>query len=124
MKKDIKNREDIEWLVNNFYDKVRADKLISHFFTEAVQVNWKKHLPLMYDFWENIVFFTGAYEGNPMTMHHHLSKITTLKKIHFKRWNKLFTQSVDELFEGEKAELIKSRAARISAILQNNIFSK
>lgn len=67
MKKDIKNRKDIELLVNKFYDKVKADKSISHFFTDTVHVNWKQHL-VMYDFWENIVFFTGAYEGNPMTL--------------------------------------------------------
>ena len=119
--KDITGRVEIELLVNTFYEKVNKNKGLSPMFAE---VHWETHLPVMYDFWENIVFFTGAYEGNPMTLHHHLSKISTLKKSHFKRWNKLFNLSVDELFEGEKAELIKNRAVRISTILQNNIFSK
>jgi hemoglobin len=124
MKKDIKNRIDIELLVNTFYEKVKADKTIGYFFTDVAKVNWNKHLPVMYDFWENILFFTGKYEGNPMLLHHNLSKTTSVQKKHFTRWNKLFNNTVDELFWGEKAELIKKRAANISSLIQINIFSK
>lgn len=56
MKKDIEDRKDIELLINSFYDKVKQDAIIGSFFTEVVQVNWEKHLPVMYNFWENIVF--------------------------------------------------------------------
>ena len=124
MKKDIKNRTDIEKLVDIFYNKVKADKSLNYFFTEVAHVNWEKHLHIMYNFWENILFFSGNYKGNPMHLHHHLSEITNIKRKHFQRWNSIFSTTVNELFEGEKAELIKKRASNISSIMQKNIFSK
>lgn len=124
MKKDIKNRTDIKLLVDTFYNKVLSDKLIGHFFTEVVRINWEKHLSAMYDFWENILFFTGKYNGNPMDLHQHLSKVKSIEKRHFNRWNKLFTATIDDLFEGEKATLLKSKTISISGIMQKNIFFK
>ncbi len=124
MKKDIKNRNDIEKLVDIFYVKVKEDKSLNYFFTEVAHVNWEKHLQIMYNFWENILFFSGNYKGNPMHLHHHLSEITSIEKKHFQRWNKIFSSTVNELFEGEKAELIKKRASNISSIIQKNIFLK
>lgn len=124
MNKDIKNRADIELLVDNFYGKVKTDKLIGNFFTEVIQIKWEKHLSIMCDFWENIIFFSGNYIGNPMNLHQHLHKIKDIEKKHFNRWNKLFSASVDELFSGEKATLIKSKAKNIASIMQKNIFKK
>jgi hemoglobin len=56
MKTDIRNRKDIELLVNAFYDKIKTDGVIGFLFTEVAKVNWETHLPRMYDFWENILF--------------------------------------------------------------------
>jgi hemoglobin len=39
MKKDIENRQDIELLLNRFYEKVFKDDLIGRFFTEVVPLN-------------------------------------------------------------------------------------
>lgn len=114
MKKDIKNRTDIIKLVDLFYDKVKTDKVIGYIFTDVVHTNWDLHLPRMYDFWENILFYTGNFDGNPMITHRELSAKTTINLKHFKHWNKIFTQTVDELFVGEKAEEIKKRALNIS----------
>ena len=78
----------------------------------------------MYNFWDNILFFTGKYKGNPMDLHQHLSKIKYIDKKHFNRWNKLFTATIDDLFEGEKATLLKNKAISIAGIIQKNIFIK
>lgn len=120
MKKDIQSITDIEVLVNKFYDKVKVDNDLSAFFSN---VNWGKHLPIMYKFWENIVFHTGGYEGNPMNTHQKLHQKSPTALQHFQKWNQLFTQTVDELFEGEKAELIKQRALSISTVMQIKIFN-
>ena len=61
MKKDIETRNDIESLVDHFYEIVKADDVIGYIFTDVAQVNWKKHLPIMYDFWENALFYTGSH---------------------------------------------------------------
>lgn len=118
MKKELQSREDIELLINTFYDKVRKDTLIAFFFTDVVSVDWEHHLPTMYKFWENVVFYTGGYEGNPMEKHQQLNMKHPMNKAHFQRWLELFTSTVDELFEGEKAELIKQRALSIATVMQ------
>ena len=75
----------------------------------------------MYDFWQNIIFHTGGYTGNPMRIHMNLHKQAPMKKEHFDRWLQLFTATVDELFEGEKAEQAKQRALSIATVMQINI---
>ncbi|MBS4063931.1 MAG: group III truncated hemoglobin [Chitinophagaceae bacterium] len=121
MKKEIENREDVIALVNVFYEKVKKDGHISHFFTEVVKVNWESHLPVMYDFWENIIFHTGAYTGNPMQVHQHLHDQSPMLSTHFERWLALFNETVDELYTGEKAFLVKQRALSIATVMQIKI---
>jgi hemoglobin len=121
MKKEMENRDDVMQLVNTFYDKVKPDPLISSFFSKVVDVQWEKHLPLMYNFWENIIFHTGGYTGNPMRIHMNLHGQSAMRKEHFDRWTKLFNETVDELFEGEKAEQAKQRALSIATVMQINI---
>lgn len=122
MKNDISNRADIEQLVNVFYDKVRKDEVIGYIFNDVANVNWEHHLPRMYDFWENIIFQTGGFRGNPMTVHVQLHRKSPLSKEHFDRWQELFLQTVDELFEGEKAGLAKQRALSIATMMQIKVF--
>lgn len=120
-KKDISSRKDIELLVAVFYDKVKADETLGPVFTEVARINWEKHLPLMCDFWENAILFTGTYQGNPMDLHTHLHKAMPLLQVHFQKWNQLFINTVDDLFKGEKALLAKQRALKISEVLQSKI---
>lgn len=121
MKNDITTRKDIEQLVNAFYEKVKTDNLIGFIFNDVAKVNWEKHLPVMYLFWENVLFYTGGYEGNPVQSHKHLHKRCPLKNEYFIRWNELFAQTIEELFEGEKATLAKQRALSISVVMQIKI---
>jgi len=123
MKTDIKNREDIEKLVNVFYDKIKADPGISYFFNDVAKVKWEDHLPKMYDFFENILFSAGNYDGNPMVTHQELHKKSAVSSSHFIHWNELFNKTVDELFAGEKAEEIKRRAINISAAMMHKTLS-
>ncbi len=124
MKKDIVTGKDIELLVDTFYDKIRKDELIGFIFTDIAKVNWEKHLPIMYSFFENMLFYTGSYTGNPMELHKHINRLFPLTDEHFKRWNLLFSTSVDELFAGERAELAKQRAKSISAVMQIKILNE
>ena len=121
MKKDIENRDDIELLISNFYKKVKTDATIGYIFSDIFHVNWEKHFAVMFDFWENVLFFTGGYNGNPLQIHQHINNVVLLTTAHFNRWNKLFAQTVDELFEGPKATLAKQRAISISTVMQVKI---
>jgi hemoglobin len=122
MKKDISNRADIQQLVDTFYIKVRADETIGYLFNDVAQVNWEQHLPRMYDFWENILFQTGSFKGNPMAAHVQLHQKSPLSAAHFDRWQQLFNATVDELFEGDMAELIKQRALSIATMMRIKVF--
>jgi hemoglobin len=121
MKKDIKNIADVQWMVDRFYDKIKEDKLVGFIFTDVMKVNWQKHLPIMYGFWENALFYTGAYNGNAMKKHININKQVPLQKKYFARWLHLFNETVDEYFEGEKATLAKQRAFSIATIIQLKI---
>lgn len=118
MKTDITDRKDLEILVNAFYDKIKTDDVIGYLFNDVAKVNWEKHLPKMYDFWENILFQTGNYSGNPMLKHKELHEKSTMESAHFRHWNYLFNQTVDAFFEGEKANEIKLRAANIAQVMR------
>jgi hemoglobin len=124
MKKDIENRKDIELLITTFYEKVRSDETIGYIFNDIAKVDWEKHLPIMFDFWENVLFYTGAYNGNPMIVHQHLHRVVPLTKRHFKQWEKLFTGTVDELFDGNNAILANQRALSISTVMQMKIMTE
>ncbi len=117
MKKDIESREDIRLLVKHFYEQVKQDPLLAPFFTDHVQVNWEKHLPLMVSFWENVIFYNGSYSGNPLQTHLHLHQQFPVTQEHFNRWLQLFADSVNHFYEGEKAELIKKRAKNIATVM-------
>jgi hemoglobin len=121
MKKDITSRADIEVLVNSFYDKVKQDELLGYIFTDIAQVNWEKHLPVMYDFFENMLFYTGSYTGNPMELHRKINRLLPLTREHFQQWEFLFCTTVDQLFEGATATLVKQRALSISAVMKIKI---
>jgi hemoglobin len=120
MKKDITNRADIELLINTFYDQVKTNAIIGHFFSDK-KVNWEQHLPIMYNFWENILFYTGQYNGNPMAVHRQLHEEFPLSKTDFAEWIGLFKATADQLFAGDNSELIKQRAQSIALVMELKI---
>lgn len=124
MKHDISDPKDIRLLVDSFYEKVRRDPLIGYLFEEIAKVDWSRHLPVMYNFWENVLFMNGAYSGNPMAAHMNLHGRSPLTKDHFDRWLQLFIETVDEHFEGEIAERARQRALSISTIMYTRIAGK
>lgn len=111
MKHDIINREDIKLLVDSFYEKVQADALLAPVFNH---VDWPHHLPIMYNFWSSMLLGDQSYRGNPFQKHLPLP----IQPKHFDRWLKLFKETVNELFSGEKAEEVMSRAESIAGIFQ------
>jgi len=117
MKADINSRADIEKMVLQFYEKVKADETIGFIFTEVVHMNWEKHIPVIVDFWETILLDNPVYTKNAMEVHYDLNKKIPLQKEHFTSWVYLFTSTVDDLFEGKIAALAKTRARSIAAVM-------
>jgi hemoglobin len=117
MKTDISSRADIEKMILRFYEKVKADETIGFIFTEVVKMDWEKHIPVIVDFWETILLDNPVYKKNAMEVHYDLNKKIPLKKEHFDSWVHLFTTTVDDLFEGKVADLAKTRAKSIAAVM-------
>lgn len=115
--KDLRSREDIELLVDSFYQKVQRDELIGYIFTDVAKVNWDHHLPKMYDFWEAILFGQKGFKGNPIEVHFKLNQKHPLLDSHFERWKSIFYATVDEHFSGEYAQLAKEKAQSIADLM-------
>lgn len=114
--KDIVSQDDIQQLVNSFYDKVKTSE-IGFFFEEIAKVNWEKHLPKMYIFWESVLFATVKFDGNPMGAHFPINEIIPMEKKHFEAWLQLWKETVDENFFGEMAESAKNKAENIAKLM-------
>lgn len=104
--KEIESKEDVELLVETFYQKLVKDELISHFFSK---LDLKEHLPRVVQFWSFILLDETGYSANMMEKHFKLN----LNEESFDRWLKLFHETVDQFFVGEKADLAKQRATLI-----------
>lgn len=117
IKQDIQTEEDVELMVNSFYDKVNKDELLSYVFNDFSKVNWKAHLPKMYRFWNTLIFGKQSYKGSPFDSHISLP----VNKTHFDRWIQLFDINIDEHFKGEVADNTKLRAKSIAYVFQSKL---
>lgn len=120
-KKDITTRSDLEKVVDVFYEKIKNDDSLKHMFTSVI---WERHLPVMCDFWENVLFHTGNYIGNPMERHQVAHQLKAMEKRHFDQWLLLFNETVTELYQGENASNLMDRARNIAIIMQMKILDK
>jgi hemoglobin len=121
-KKDIKDRQDIYVIVDDFYKKLLQDRELKHFFEKFKKDDsLQKHLNVLVDFWDNVLFYTGTYNKNAMLPHIELNKSKPFQKQHFERWLHLFYQAVDDNFTGEIAEVAKNRATSIATVMKLKI---
>ena len=118
MKKDISTRDDLLNLVSKFYEKLLADDLINYLFTDIAKINLKHHLHVLVDFWDSVLFQSDTYRKNAMQPHINLHQKSPLQPQHFETWLRYFNETVDELFEGEKAFLAKERALSIATVMK------
>lgn len=122
-KKELKNRDDVQLLVETFYKKVRQDKVLGPIFNTII-TDWPTHLTLLTDFWETQLFLKRKYYGNPVTAHQEVDdKMNhSITSEHFGLWLNLWFATIDELFEGDTAWIAKNRAQKMSTMLFMQIF--
>ena len=113
--------EDVRFLVDSFYEKVQVDSLIGPIFTDVAQVDWSKHLPKMYAFWESLILGNNAYDGHPFRPHLIVNQKHTLTIEHFERWLQLFSATLSENFTGEAADQVRQRATQIALVWNNKL---
>jgi hemoglobin len=106
IRKEINTHQDIVLLVDEFYSSVLQDEILKPFFAD---LDFEHHKPRMIHFWSFVLLNESGYTTNVFDKHVHMH----LKDEHFDRWLSLFHQTVDRLFEGEKANDAKFRATTI-----------
>ncbi|MCB5292046.1 group III truncated hemoglobin [Arthrobacter sp. SO3] len=121
MNGDLKDRSDVALLVEEFYRRAFADPLIGPIFTHIAKMDLVRHLPIMCDFWETVLFSAGLYRRNALQMHLVLNARFPLQQEHFERWLTLWAANVDEHFAGEKADLAKIQATRIAGSIHRRL---
>ncbi len=117
MKNDISDINAIRSLVDSFYDKVRKDTLLAPIFNNVIGEKWPEHLAKMYRFWQTVLLDQHTYEGSPFVPHSRLP----ISEEHFERWLHLFRETVDELFEGEKAIRAKWQGERMAEMFLSKL---
>jgi len=123
MRKEITDRKDVSLLVNQFYAKVRADEDLGPIFNGII-TDWEEHLEKLTDFWEMNLFGKRIYDGNPMIAHQKADTLTGNKitPYHFGIWINHWFATIDNYFEGENADILKSRARKMQTLLMVSIF--
>jgi hemoglobin len=100
---DIQTREDIEKLIRHFYSKLLSIPEIKPVFAG---LDFEHHIPKIVHFWSFVLLDEEGYKTNVFDQHLPLP----IKPHMFDTWLKTFCESVDDLYQGEKAELAKQRA--------------
>jgi len=118
MKPDISSREDIKLIITKFYELLLADLKMIPFFEDMVAQNHlEEHLETIADFWNDILFDTNSYSNNVMKKHIDKNIFVQFKKEHFTIWVLYFFETIDALFDGENALIMKNRARSIATVM-------
>jgi hemoglobin len=120
---DISSREDVHLLVTTFYGKVRKDELLSPIFNRVIK-DWEEHFVRLTNFWMTNLFFEKKYIGDPMAKHIEVDRIHngSINEMHFGVWLNMWYQTIDEMFEGEVAQIAKNRARSMSTFIHLKLF--
>jgi hemoglobin len=118
---DITDRADLVRLVDGFYARVRSDAKLGPVFDDVAQVDWAKHLPKLYDFWDTVLFRANTFRGNLVGAHARLIPEAGMKQELFDHWLALFRQTVEENFSGVKAGHIIRCAEDMAAVIHGKI---
>ncbi|MBY0541986.1 MAG: group III truncated hemoglobin [Sphingobacteriaceae bacterium] len=109
-KLDILSLTDIKTLVDIFYERIRANDLLGPIFNSILNDRWSSHLEKMYRFWQTVLLQEHTYTGSPFVPHAKLP----IDQLHFDTWLTIWNDTINDLFEGEKAEEAKWRGDKMA----------
>jgi hemoglobin len=120
-REDIDTRADCEQLVRAFYGRALIDPIIGYLFTDVAHLDLEAHVPRITSFWETILLDAHSYGGGAFRPHLELHMKSPLQHGHFERWLYLWRDTIDAMFEGERAELAKAHAARVAIAFESRL---
>jgi len=98
-----------------FYEKAIKDQDLGPFFINEIgddisDEDWTHHIELLADFWLAKLLGEDTYYGNFVGAH---VKMPHIKRENFARWLELFSQTADEVYAPDTAELFKKKAIEL-----------
>lgn len=121
IKPPLASRQDIEFLVQQFYLVARQDPEIGYIFDYIPDSRWQKHLDKIYRFWASLLLDEQSYDGNPMLKHKVLHQQIPMTHRHFDVWLQIWTDTVNQHFEGGLAEQAILRGKMIKEMMANRV---
>lgn len=115
---------EIARLVDEFYRRVRADPVLAPVFLAAIGEDaaaWEAHAVRLCRFWSSLMRRSGAYHGDPYSVHLRLPGLTPAM---FDRWLALFSETCAAQFPQDVAAAFEQRAARVAQSLRMGIFER
>lgn len=102
--------------MTSFYEKAIEDDVLSPFFIDEIgddlsSEDWDEHIELLADFWLAKILGEDTYYGSFVGAH---VKMPHLKQETFTRWLELFSQTADEIYITEIAEVFKKKGHQFS----------
>jgi len=114
--RDLDDPAEVAELVRRFYAKVDVDDLLGPMFNDVAQVDWPEHLTKLTAFWCRALFGIPGYQGNPFRAHALVHGRRPFTVAHFARWLGLFSQTLDEGWEGPKADQARTLAHKVAQV--------
>ncbi|MCF6309547.1 MAG: group III truncated hemoglobin [Sulfurimonas sp.] len=116
-------KANLRTMIVNFYGEVLKDDLVGPFFIDKLGPNlgsktWGEHLDILTDFWASIYLGDMNYRGSPFAPH---IELEGLKAETFKRWLKLFFETVNTIYEPHIADQFKNRSTLIAGNFMRNL---
>ena len=112
IKTDITDPNDINELVNAFYQKIKSQPYFCALFDQLSTRDWNHHLFQMRKFWDSVLLKSAPYTGHPQILHAFLPA----EQAQVQQWIHLFHEAVEEHFTGPTAEAAQSLADKIRRI--------
>lgn len=118
---DLATRADVESLLRRFYGRVLVDDVLAAPFADIREHGLDSHLPVMCDFWETVLFRAGMYQGSALRPHQSVYDRHRLCANDFLRWLSLWSDTIDQMFDGPVADHAKIQATRIARAMHHRL---
>jgi len=121
LQQDLDSPERIRQFVDAFYARLLADSQLAPIFIDVAQVDLEKHKPLICQYWEKLLLGSDEYQRHTMNIHRAVNQKQTLEPADFAQWLTCFTETIDSLFKGPRAERAKQVATTIASNMEKSL---
>lgn len=116
-KPDLDSAGNIKLFVDSFYEKVLADDLLAHIFTDVAEIDVNVHIPIIRSYWEKLLLNDDTYTRHTMNIHRNAHAKFPFSEPEFDRWLSLFKQTANDSYQGPNTD----RAVQVASSIAHNM---